>query len=77
MDAAAFIRPVYETFGPEGTGDPTKLLYWYGHLQGGDPHRGLGEFTGTKDEAIAWAKESGATERFIYEEAVKDFVALQ
>jgi hypothetical protein len=77
MDAAAFIRPIYESPGPEGKGDPTKLLYWYGDLQGDDPVRSLGEFQGTKDEAIAWAKESDATLRFIYNEELQDFVALQ
>jgi len=68
MDAAAFIRPVYESPGPEGKGDPTKALYWYGDLQGDDPVRSLGEFQGTKDEAIAWAKESDAKLRCIYDE---------
>jgi hypothetical protein len=74
MDAAVFIRPVYESPGPEGKGDPTKLLYWYGSLQG---EWELGEFQGTKDEAIAWAKESEATVRFIYDEQLQDFVAMQ
>lgn len=80
MDAAVFIGPVYESEGPERKGDPTKLLYWYGSLQGANPGenvRSLGEFQGTKDEAIAWAKESEATLRFIYDEQLKDFVGMQ
>jgi len=73
-DAAVFVMPVFEKSRKmHAGGDPNKIAYWSGSLQG---HRVLDEFDGTREEVVEWAKATGARTQWIYDLDRKDLVPL-
>ena len=76
-DTTVIIMAMRESPGPDGRGDPNRILFWHAVWQGADPNAPAGEFDGSRDDAIAWARQTGAGNILIYDMEEKDLVPLQ
>jgi hypothetical protein len=76
-DTTVIIMAIHEGLGPDGRGDPDRILSWHAVWHGADPSAPAGEFDGSREDAIAWARQTGAGNVLIFDLEQNDLIPLQ